>query len=350
MYFVMSETIGTGPTAATVTVANGSAPTMAEMVALGILPPNFSPKALNGDGLYHVALTKSPTGCVTPDCNIEGLVWIDSPFRTNAFVDPKRVGLAMREIGPDSAATALETPLVLSGFGGKWATGNPVAPAVGGILGVRAGYSSEAWAAYLRLDGSRWMKGNLNVGAHSVVNANQFVSVQKNTGDVCTDSGALGSGTIGGKGVAMVCQNGTWQPTKEMGNPGDACAPEGKTAASIADNEGLVCKLGKYVRLVSLIPKAIQRSSVIVSDGTSVIKPVCDVGGVPTFSFNVTEVSVDVTVAPPKQGMYVSATDTGAGWLVKLVLRDNIGNEVSGNGYGANGGNLSAIMNKECTY
>jgi hypothetical protein len=127
---------------------------------------------------------------------------------------------------------------------------------------------------------------------------------------------------------------------------GSPCSPDGITATSTATGELLVCKNGKYVKLVSLLGKKVLISSTVVQDNTVVNMPVCDVGGTPDFSFDATQVTLDLTTAPPKQTMYWTAINASATtWAVKIRLKDNTGAEVSGNTVG-----LTNIMNLECKY
>jgi len=345
----MQITLSDGVTV--VTIADPSKPTIAELKQLGYLPPNFSSLTTNG-GNYVVSVSKVPAACVAPSCNLEALVCIDQPIRKmgNAgAIDTPRLGLAVKNMGPDAGGSVQESPSVISGLGGAWTVpNNLVSPSnQTGILCMRAGYGSSAWAAFFRVDGSRWMKADANMGGNSVVNAKQLVTLLKTVNEVCIDPGAISGGRdASGSEVTMVCRSGRWKVQSGVnGRPGDPCTPEGGIATSLTTDEQLVCKNGRYVRLVNLIAKNIEVGRLNVVDGQSVIKPSCDVGGVPDYSFNMNKLSVDVTVAPPHQSQYLTTTDNGSSWSVLLRLRDDTGNEVSGNGY-----NLSAVMKLECKY
>lgn len=121
--------------------------------------------------------------------------------------------------------------------------------------------------------------------------------------------------------------------------------PEGGIATSLITDEQLVCKNGRYVKLVNLIAKNIEVGRLNVVDGQSVTKPICDVGGLPDYSLIMNKLSVDVTVLPPFQSQYLTTVDNGGSWNVVLKLRSDTGSEVSGNSY-----SLSAVMKLECKY
>jgi hypothetical protein len=340
--------IGSGPTQSNVVIADGYHPTIADLVSLGKLPGNFSLKSPVG-GNFKISVTKSPVGCVIPNCNLEAQIVIDSPFLINGKYDEKRMGLAIRTIGADGAGTRKESTSTIYGLNGQWSEplSASITPAAG-ILATRAGYSSAAWAPFFRIDGTRWMTQDGNFGGHALVNVKHVISTLKNIDDACdvTDNGALGSGVINGNGMAMVCRNGKWKPqTGLVGNVGGACAPDGSIATDSSTGEQLVCKGGKYIRLISLIAKNVEVSRTIVKDGDTVSKPVCDVGGIADYSFDMIQMSVDITKNPPYQGQYVSSADNGASWTVLLKLVTDTGTETSGNAYG-----VKALMHLECRY
>jgi hypothetical protein len=350
----------TGPIA----VSNPLRPSITELRQLGQLPAGYTGKSLIPDGVYQFFITPNPSACVVPStpgtmCNLEGMVCINAPLRNSNKIDYVRLGTAIKRLGADGGYSSAGTPGTISGLGAKWTAPNPVSGTPAGLLCSRFGYSSSTFAQYLRKDGTVAMTGNLNVGNNSVNNvtdlnatgtikAGQFVTDLKTIGSACSTLGALASGS----GVAMVCDGTKWNVDDGLRvTAGTACTQDGSTATSVANGETLVCKSGqggllRYVRLVSLISKKILISTVIVQDGTVVTMPTCDVGGVPDFSFDATQVTLDLTTAPPKQTMYWSATNSSTTtWSVKIRLKDNTGGEISGNTVG-----LTNIMNLECRY
>lgn len=338
------------PSESIVGIANWNSPSIAEIANLNVgLAPGFNAKAPNG-GNYRISFTKSPAGCAPANCNLEGLVWVDKAIMGEGNAsDSARAGIALRAIGIDGARSTVTTPGTFTGWRGGWSVPNPTG--VPGIIAGRFGYGSSSWAAFFRLDGSRALSGDADFGGNSLKNAKQLLTVAKTVGDACSDLGALAGGVVAGKGTAMVCKDNTWQPAGgKTAIAGSGCAPEGTIATSQSSDESLVCKKGndgvlRYVRLVNLIAKNVEVSRLNVVDGQVVIKPICDAGGVPDYSFNMNRTTVDVSVSPPKQAQYVTTVDNGASWSVVLRLRADNGAEASGNAY-----SLSALMHLECKY
>lgn len=344
-------TVGDGAGAVSVPVARWDEPTIAELVALGRLSAGYSPESIIG-GAYRFRIEKIPAGCTVPDCNLEGMVYINAQYTTDGEVDYARAGIAATRVGADGGFSTRSNPGEISGVSRKWVVPNPVGATVGGVLAARFGYSSSPFAAYYRLDGSDPLTGPMNANGNSISNvstltatgiirAGEFSTPAKGVGDACTENNAIASGN----GLAMLCVAGTWRTIMDRGNPGEACNPEGKTAISNANGEQLVCKNGSYIRLMSLVAKNIEVQRMLVTDGMSVAKPTCDAGGTPDYSLITTQVTLDLSVAPPKQAQYVTTTDNGSSWSVVLRLRDDTGTETSGNNY-----NLSAVMRTECRY
>ncbi|MBK4736086.1 hypothetical protein [Noviherbaspirillum pedocola] len=118
-------------------VADGNHPDVSDLVALRLLPANFSGAAIGG-GRYRIALEVTPPGC-RQDCSIEGAVYVDQPFRVNGKIQHPRTGRAVQLLGADGAASRPENPAVLSGYGGRFTLPNPAGD-VAGILAERFGY------------------------------------------------------------------------------------------------------------------------------------------------------------------------------------------------------------------
>lgn len=339
-------TIGSGPSQQNIPIAHGDAPTVAELVQLGLTPPNFSSTPPIG-GTYIFQMQLSPTGCTPPNCNIEGQVYINAPYVTNSKVDYPRLGLALQTIGTNGGFSQAKSPTTISGYAGGWSVPNPVSGNPGGILAAQFGYSSSGFAAYYRRDGALDLTGPMNGGGQSIGNVttvsatSELLTSQMTVGAPCTDNGAYGSGP----GVAMVCVNNTWQINGQRSLPGQPCSPDGTPAISNATGEGLVCKNSLYVRSVNMIPVNINRGRVLVADQQLVPQATCEPGGTSTFSFQLNSTTVDVTQNPPLQGFQSSASASGANWLISIVLVDDQGNTVSGNSYHA-----TELFNLECKY
>jgi len=355
---INAQASGQPMTVGTVTVANAVKPTIGELVSLGKLPAGTTARSLVPGGDYRMFIFTNPSTCTLPStpgstCNLDGLVCVNAPLLFKNKVDHVRLGLASKEIGADGGASQSALPGTISGLGGTWTAPNPLG-SVAGLLCARIGYSSSGFAQFLRKDGSVAMTGNLNVGGNSLTNVQnlnatgtlqggQLVTDIKTVGSACDRVGAIASGA----GVAMICDGTKWQvDTGIRATAGAACSPEGATATSVANGEALVCRNGRYVKLLNLLGKKVLVSSMLVQDGTYVGMPACDTGGTPDFSFDVTQVTLDLTTSPPKQTAYWTAINASATtWYIKIRLRDNNGNEMSGNNVG-----LTAVFNLECRY
>ena len=130
-------------------------------------------------------------------------------------------------------------------------------------------------------------------------------------------------------------------------NVGDSCSTVGAVATSTIGQQ-LICRGSPsvYMPVVDALPSYTSRGTkVLVKDGDVITKPPCDVGGTQAYSFEVNQSAIDVTVVPPLQAQFVSATDQGTSWLVNIKLKDKNTTVVSGNTY-----NLTAILHLECYY
>ncbi len=151
-------------------VANPLTPTVAELFAVGTLKGAWSGTAFNG-GTYRIQIQQFPAGCVAPNCNLDGLVWIDRPIvDNNNRVDFPRLGLAVQTIKSDGAMSTAASPTTLVGMGGKWNSTNPVGNQPG-ILAVRFGYNSASFAQFYRRDGSLPMTADVAANGYNINNA-----------------------------------------------------------------------------------------------------------------------------------------------------------------------------------
>lgn len=184
--------------------ANIYAPTVAELkTAQIVLPPNFSATNLYGGG-YAVTISKTPGGCVSPNCDISSITNLTNAI-TNPLtgrVDGAALGNAMSVIGADGGFSTNAVPGSITGQGGAWTATNP-AGSVAGILAMRAGYGSSGWAQFLRRDGQLPMTGPLNMGSQNVNNANTVNSTTLANSGNATVGGTLGvTGQTSTNGIA----------------------------------------------------------------------------------------------------------------------------------------------------
>ena len=235
------------------------APTIAELkTAQIVLPANFSATNVYGGG-YTITISRSPSGCTPPACDITSLTNLTGPI-TNPMTgrpDGSSLGTAAALLGADGGFSTLAVPGSITGGGGAWTVPNP-AGSVAGILGMRAGYGSSGWAQFLRRDGQLPMTGALNMGNQNVNNANTLNSSSivntgnatvggtfgvtgqtstrgiTNTGSI-TNSGTLSTGSTTIAGTANVSGNTTM---------GGALSVSGLTTTAGIQNNGNLTSTG----------------------------------------------------------------------------------------------------------
>ncbi len=160
-------------------VTNPLNPTVAELYVVGALKGSWSGTAYNG-GNYRIQIQQFPAGCVAPNCNLDGLLWIDRPMvDNNNRVDYPRLGIAVQTIKSDGAMSTAASPATLLGMGGKWNAANPVGNQPG-ILAVRFGYNSASFAQFYRRDGSLPMTADISAGGNNINNAKALNAQQVN--------------------------------------------------------------------------------------------------------------------------------------------------------------------------
>jgi len=381
--------------------ANPLQPQISELIAANDLPAGFA-TASPLNIAFKTVMTKTGTCPSGNDCLISGWAYSTQPYAdVDGSVRTDVLTYAVGTIGTDAGMAFAATPNMLTLQGGT-SVANP-AGSVAGTLGIRVGSGSgllPLLSQYYALDGSRALTGPMNANGNDInsvgnlqvtnnidtnnINVNgaaTFSGASGAPGAACTSNGAFTKATNGtalvvcsgnvwqlvgnavsgvsdgqacsaagqlgtdATGISYVCNGSYWTSMNATANAGDSCAPAGRMAAAINNREQLVCKNGSYVRLVNLIAKSVEVSRQLVTDGTIVSKPSCDVGGTPAYSFQLTQTVVDVSVTPPRQAMYTAAVDNGASWTVQIRLKDNGGNDYSANAYA-----ISAVFKLECSY
>lgn len=325
------------------------APTVANLMDMGYLARPFSAQASfsNGGnpGNYQIRIHRSPSGCEAisvTSCDVTGEVYIDRAITASNGTDPDGPAIAMmaKKMGAFAGFSMLPTANLVRFLDGT-TIANPVAGNPAGVIAAKFGYGSSGLGQFVRLNDTRDpnLQGKLTVAGDT--KAASFVTDLKTVGTACTTPNAIATAAA----AVVICNNGTWQSLGSQATPGSTCSPDGKVATSTVTGEQLICKNGAYVRSSSLIAKNVLVSRVLVVDGSVVAKPGCDVGGVPDRSFTLTQTSVNVTMAPPKQTMYAGTVDNGSSWTVLIRMRDDVGGEESANAH-----NVSAVLNLECQY
>jgi type II secretory pathway pseudopilin PulG len=147
----------------------------------GLLPSNFSGRnAYGAQYLYYIR--RQGAG---PNWQVDGMVVTDTAYN-NGGATPRYdlLGTAMQEAGADSGMTR-SVATRIEGYNGAWLdSGFPVNTL--GLLAYRGGYASSGFSAYLRLDGSTPMTGDLNMNAHNITGA---ATLESTTGLVVDNEG-----------------------------------------------------------------------------------------------------------------------------------------------------------------
>lgn len=177
-------------------VANPYAPTIAELQSLGLLTSNFSTTNMYSGG-YGVQISKLPSGCVAPNCDIQNLVYLTNAITNslNGRVDEASIGQAAQAVGADGGYSDSATPGTITGPSGAWSVANPVTAAgqpVAGILAMRSGYNSSTLAQFMRRDGQLPATGAQDMGGQNVNNVATLNSTTINNSGNASVGGTLG--------------------------------------------------------------------------------------------------------------------------------------------------------------
>lgn len=156
-----------------VTLASGTAPgrtlspKVADLIALGYLPPNYSGQVSLTDSTAVLAssLRLEPAGCVAANCEIPGFLYVDKPIRRSS-IEPNAVAIGQFrvEVGPDALTSTNAKPTELSSSQGMTVT-NPVAGNPAGVIGVLVGWGSSGYGTFLVVNDTRDpnFRGDLSV-------------------------------------------------------------------------------------------------------------------------------------------------------------------------------------------
>lgn len=146
------------------------------LVSGGMLPRNFSGRNAFGAGYdLYIRVIGDPALAVPV---VDGMVVVNQPYTTGGAAPRyELMGQAMQEAGADAGMTRT-TANLMEGLNGTWR--DEYWPAVThdgvnypgvnqlGLLGYRVGYGSSAFAAFLRIDGTLSMTGNLNMDGNDI--------------------------------------------------------------------------------------------------------------------------------------------------------------------------------------
>lgn len=155
-------------------VANPYAPTIQELGNLGMLPVGFTATRLPG-GNMTTLIERVPAGCSGETCDLTWTTYPVQPFlQVNGQPDEATAGAVVRAIGTFAGYSPVSNPAVFRGYNDSWNPGvgvpNPTGQAA--VVAMKGGYGSSVMAKFLRIDGGNQMTGNLRVGGHDIVDAN----------------------------------------------------------------------------------------------------------------------------------------------------------------------------------
>jgi hypothetical protein len=147
-------------------------PTIAQLVAMGYLPPGWTAttSTLN-DAPYTIAFRRVPAGCVVAACNIEGHIVLLGPIRSGPTdSDGALIGPILARIGADSGVSLPMDPAHILGFGHTWSLDNPVPGQPAGVVAVRVGTASSGYGQFVRIGDTRDpnLLGNLTVAGNTL--------------------------------------------------------------------------------------------------------------------------------------------------------------------------------------
>lgn len=134
----------------------------------GLVPNSFSGRNSWGSTYtYRITVTGA-----TPNLQVDGMVVTDDPYMTGSTFRFDLLGEAMLAAGADSGMTR-NSPTQADGYNGSWSENNERFDNINelGQLVYRAGFSAQAYNAYLRRDGALPMTGELDMGGNSISNA-----------------------------------------------------------------------------------------------------------------------------------------------------------------------------------
>lgn len=163
-------------------------PTIAELQALGL--PNTSTQLdPTLGGKYLTEITLAPAGCVAPNCNVRGKVWLRDPILDpSGAVDLRLLGSAV-QAGNGGMGYSLPASATTVSSAEGWSENNPDAAKRAGILVAVTGYDSSGLAQYIRRDGTQTATANHNWGGHDLTNMGTAqAGTVHSTGQVVADT------------------------------------------------------------------------------------------------------------------------------------------------------------------
>ena len=155
-------------------------PSVAQLVAMGYLPPGWTATAsMLNNAPYVIAFQRVPAGCVAAACNIEGHVVLQGPILSGPTdSDGAVIGPILAHIGADSGVSLPMDPAHIQGFGNTWTIANPVPGQPAGVVAVRIGTASSGFGQFIRIGDTRDpnLQGNLTVAGNTLFGSGASLS------------------------------------------------------------------------------------------------------------------------------------------------------------------------------
>lgn len=198
----------------------------------GLLPQSFSGQNAYGSQYEYFIRVEG----TAPDWRVSGIVRTIDPYVVGGVVRYDLIGSAMYVAGADSGAVRTSVELI-NGLNGTW-TEDPADPLnevpfpVGqlGQLAYRVGYGTSGYAAYVRLDGTTPMDGDLNLGGYNIVNVHNIEAA----GDVT--AARLATNAPRNDAIILGAENPTDRTT--LGNAGNRLEVRNTGGMQLVDDHG----------------------------------------------------------------------------------------------------------------
>ena len=241
-------------------VADPMAPTVSELKTLGMTATTFSQSPFLG-GAYVMKVEKSPAGCVAPNCNLRGKIWLQNPILHRDTGTPSlRILGAAAASGKGAVGFSLPaTKTLITGPAG-WSEPNPDAAQREGILMAAVAYDESGLSEYIKRDGTQpvtadfpmtgldgvkhSITGAKNITASDTITSN-FVQLEGVVvdGSPCPKNGVLGRDS---NGAPLSCQSLVWKKGGGLPFPAYKCPMNGSTPPGQWATWGCVGQISSY--------------------------------------------------------------------------------------------------------
>ena len=213
-------------------------PTIADLQNAGVLNANINPTPAIG-GSYAMEISREPSGCIAPNCNLTSRVWYTQPILNpdNGRLDIAKLGAAAAAMDGDGGWSDSLMPGVIRGTTG-WSRANPVGTQPGILMAIN-GYGSSVFSQYVDRAGVQGMLGDLKMGNNNIVGA-----ATVNAAQVVLPAGQsllLGQVAIGStrNSMSIVSDAGVWFRRQDGTSTDISGVNNINASGGIASSEGL---------------------------------------------------------------------------------------------------------------